>query len=74
MDTAMKTLMNEIKPAMALVTSALLGAFLVLGAVAMLGNAAHTEPTVSAPRAVVGIGRFNTTDIRVVPSAHAEAR
>jgi hypothetical protein len=66
MDAAMKTLMNEIKPAMALVTSALLGAFLVLGAVAMLGNAAHTPPSDSAPRAVAGIGRFNTTDIRVV--------
>lgn len=70
----MTALLKELKPAAALATSALLGAFLMLGAVAMFGNASHAEPSVSAPRTVVGIGRFNSTDIRVVPTSRAETR
>ncbi|MBM3291017.1 MAG: hypothetical protein FJY92_12785 [Candidatus Hydrogenedentes bacterium] len=70
----MTKIMTSLKPAAALVTSAMLGAFLVLGAVTMLGNAAHTAPSVSEPRAVEGLGRFNTTDIRVAAPSRPAAR
>lgn len=68
-EVVMKTLFEQIKPVVALATSAMLGAGVVLGAVAMLGNAKSTGPELTAPRAVQGLGRFNTTDIRVVQSA-----
>jgi hypothetical protein len=64
----MTTMMNELKPAAALAMSALMGAAIVLGAVSMLGSAAHIQPALSTPQVLVGISRFNTTDIRVVPS------
>jgi len=63
----MKTFLSELKPAAALVASALLGAFLVIGTMTMLGAAASPAPSVSAPRAIEGLGRFNTTDIRALP-------
>ena len=68
-EMVMKTLFDNIKPVLALATSAMLGAGVVLGAVAMLGNAKTTGPELTAPRAVQGLGRFNTTDIRVVQCA-----
>lgn len=69
MDLAMATLMNQVKPAIALATSALMGAAVVLGAVAMLGSTtAPAQPTIASPQVLVGLSRFNTTDIRVVPT------
>lgn len=63
----MSKFIDALKPVLALAVSVLLGAFIVLGSVAMLGNAAHPAPSVSAPRVLEGLGRFNSTDIRVVP-------
>lgn len=63
----MNAIMDNLKPAMALAASAMLGALLVLSAVAMLGNSAHTQTSLDAPKVLVGISRFNTTDIRVAP-------
>ena len=68
-EMVMKTLFDNIKPVLALATSAMLGAGVVVGALAMLGNAKTSGPELTAPRAVQGLGRFNTTDIRVVQCA-----
>lgn len=71
----MTMLMNELKPVAALATSALMGAAIVLGAVAMLGSTpAPAKQTVAAPQVLVGLTRFNTTDIRVVPAPRPLAR
>ena len=70
----MNTLASEAKPAAALALSALMGAALVLGAVTMLGASAPATAGVSAPKVLVGISRYNTTDIRIAPMARPAAR
>lgn len=69
MELTMHATANTWKPFVAMATSALLGALLVLGAVAMLGNSSpsQSQSVLDAPRVIEGIGRFNTTDIRVLP-------
>ncbi len=55
--------------------SALMGALVVLGAVAMLGSSKTSAPAYSgAPDILVGISRYHTTDIRVAPALRPDAR
>jgi len=71
----MTTILQEAKPVAALAMSALMGALVVLGAVAMLGSSKTSAPAYSgAPDILVGISRYHTTDIRVAPASRPDAR
>ncbi|MDZ4859894.1 MAG: hypothetical protein SGI88_13025 [Candidatus Hydrogenedentes bacterium] len=65
----MTAILNEMKPVATLAMSALMGTLVVLGAVAMLGNSSSAPSISAAPQVLVGISRYHTTDIRVVPVA-----
>lgn len=65
----MNTIAAEVKPVAALALSALMGALLVLGSVAMLGASAPDTANAHSAKSLFGISRFNTTDIRIAPMA-----
>ena len=70
----MNTIVNEMKPVAALAMSAVMGAVLVLGAVAMMGSATPAKSGIGTPQLLVGISRYNTPDIRVAPMLRPAAR